>query len=113
MHVAFVLCTFNFALYHFIGNDGRVKCDKNGDEEEFVITFEEILAFTTGLPCEPPLGFDPPPKLCFQADSPYPQANTCTNTLYLPIHLAKELALESFMYYICYGILNTAGFGRI
>ena len=73
----------------------------------------EILAFTTGSPNEPPLGFDPLPHLEFVGDegkSPLPKANTCTNTLYLPV---VNDNLDRFSYFMASGILNTAGFGLV
>ena len=87
------------------------------DEEnvEFLIHFEDILAFTTGAPREPPLGYDPPLQLNFFSTQPvtmYPKANTCSNTLYLPRALSS-MNLEKFSYYILSGILNSIGFGQV
>ena len=76
------------------------------------ITFEQILAFTTGSPNEPPIGFDPPPHLDFQITSPFRKANTCVNTLFLSLCIPR-VNLERFNYFMISGILNTAGFGLV
>ena len=87
----------------FLGNKGVVKCiDPCGEAAEFVVTCEHILAFSTGAPRQPPMGFDPQPGIMFQSDSPYTKANTCTNTIYLPISTglqSDESGLKRFMYY--------------
>ena len=48
------------------------------DEEnvEFLIHFEDILAFTTGAPREPPLGYDP--SLHSKNDSMYFIPKVCS-----------------------------------
>lgn len=90
-----------------------MKCvDTDGKDVELSIRFKEIIAFTTGSPIEPPLGFDPPPHLDFQSKSPYPRANTCTNSLYLPLAI-EDVNLMQFSYFMVSGILNTAGFGLV
>lgn len=107
---------FMFLSYDMIpGDEGKVRCvGPDKEEADFMIKFEDIVAFATGAPYEPPLGFDPPPVILFQSKSPYPRANTCTNTIYLPMGSeATELGLERFMYYLSSGILNTAGFGLV
>ena len=86
----------------------------DGAEVELKISFENILAFATGSPAEPPIGFLPFPGLCFQSSSPYPRANTCANVIYLPFNeQGSQMPFERFTYYMTYGILNTAGFGQV
>ena len=105
MHAVAVLIHADFS--------GKVKCiDNQGEEVEMSIEFEQILAFTTGSPCEPPLGFDPPPHLEFQSYSPFPRANTCTCALYLPL-IIPQVNLEKFNYFMISGSLNSAGFGLV
>lgn len=41
----------------------------NAEAEEFKITLEDILAFVTGMPEEPALGFVPKPSLQFHNDT--------------------------------------------
>ncbi len=79
---------------------------------EFSIHFEDILAFTTGAPREPPLGYDPPPQLNFLSKAMYLKANTCSTTLYLPLAVST-MELKKFSYYMVYGILNSIGFGQV
>ena len=90
-----------------------MKCiDNSGESLELVLHFEDILAFTTGSPQEPPLGYDPQPELNFESDSMYPRANTCSNTLYLPL-VTPPMDLEKFSFYFSSGILNSVGFGQV
>ena len=79
-HVAeYYCCThFIFACILILGTDGSVEADG----EKFQIRLEDVLMFTTASPSKPPLGFIPTPSLSFEVDSPFPRANTCTNTLY-------------------------------
>lgn len=66
--------------------------------------------FVTGSPTLPPVGFIPTPAIQFQESSMLPMANTCTNTLHLPL---QNMAEEVFEYNIVSGIINSPGFGRI
>ena len=76
-----------------------------------IITFESILAFVTGSPHPPPVGFKPIPSINFDYKK-FPRANTCANTLYLP--LEKPLpTYEEFCYRLSYGVANTVGFGHV
>ncbi|XP_051774828.1 G2/M phase-specific E3 ubiquitin-protein ligase-like [Erpetoichthys calabaricus] len=71
-------------------------------------TLEDIVMFATGLKMIPPLGFEPRPTIKFLHDnSPFPTANTCSNTLCLPLHSSYD----SFKFHISFGILNSPGFG--
>lgn len=81
-------------------------------EEPFKIQFEDILTFATGAMVPPAIGFTTKPKIVFHEEGPYPCANTCANTLMLPIQKPMPDA-EGYMYNIAFGILNTVGFGRI
>ena len=106
---------FMRGLIVYISTDGNGVVDvisPDGEQTEFHISFEDILAFTTGSPSSPPLGFQPAPSLSFITTSPYPRANTCSNTLNLPM-LQPLVSFERFGYYMSSGILNAAGFGRV
>lgn len=82
----------------------------DGITTKFSIKFEDILAFATGSSREPPIGFFDQPSLNFQNHSPFPRANTCSNVIHLPL---QEMSFDKFVYYMTYGILNAAGFGRV
>lgn len=84
----------------------------DGKEEEFEMTLNALLALATGCPLEPPLGFQPAPTLSFQSDSPYPVANTCANTIHVPMLQESASSFGKFAYYVTSGVLNTAGFGQ-
>ncbi len=76
----------------------------------FKFSLGEIVQFTTGMPYEPPLGFVPRPSVGFTTYSDFPTANTCCNVIYLPtIHTS----LEEFGWHLCFGIQNSAGFGKV
>ena len=82
----------------------------DGSTEVFSIKPDDVLAFSTGAPAEPPLGFQPRPSISFQSDSPFPRANTCSNILCLPL---QPMEHGLFMYYMCFGFLGSAGFGIV
>ena len=52
---------------------------------------QNLLIFITGFGMVPPLGFDPPLQLSFKhtendnSDDAVPYANTCANTLQIPV----------------------------
>ena len=80
--------------------------------DSFQLTLSDVMVFTTGVPAEPPLGFSHRPSIKF-CESLLPRANTCTciNALYLPLTLHTE---DDFTHSImCYGILNSAGYGQV
>ena len=86
--------------------------NSNGRVESFYFTYETLLTFVTGAPRPPPYGFQPKPSLAFYLNRQLPRANTCANTLYLP--LQTELpTFEQFSYDMVFGILNSAGFQRV
>ena len=74
------------------------------------ISLVDIFVFTTGMPYEPPLGFSPQPSVSFTSTSAYPIANTCGNIIRLP---TKHTSLDEFGWHVCFGILNSAGFGKV
>lgn len=76
----------------------------DGDIQTLTVTFEILLSFATGAPRPPPAGNKPMPTLAFEDQrSPFPRANTCSNTLYLSI--AKPLpSPEVFAYNMAYGM---------
>lgn len=89
----------------------------SGSTEEFGLSLEHILIFSTGAADVPPIGFLPKPSITFHESStvdnkgsPFPSANTCTNCLKLPLNLASY---DTFRYNFVYGVVNTAGFGQV
>ena len=95
-----------------VDNDGKVDGESHvdGTTSTFEITFDKILAFATGARSEPPLGFGNQPSIAFQNFSPFPTANTCANVIKMPL---QGMSFEKYSYCMSYGILNTAGFGRV
>ena len=86
--------------------------DASGGEELFNLQLQDLLAFVTGATHPPPIGFQKEPKIQFHNDGPFPRANTCANKLILSVMQPIPDA-DSYMYFLAFGILNTAGFGRI
>ncbi len=87
--------------------DGELE---DGVVSKLKIRFEDILSFATGATSEPPIGFYTPPTLRFHDEIYFPKANTCANVLSLSF---LPMSYKKFVYYVSYGILNTAGFGRV
>ncbi|XP_041837325.1 G2/M phase-specific E3 ubiquitin-protein ligase-like isoform X6 [Melanotaenia boesemani] len=79
------------------------------EDNESSVTLEEIFMFATGVPCIPPAGMDPQPHLEFLASSEFPMANTCANTLKLPI----LDDYDTFKANMNFGIKNSPGFGCV
>uniref|UniRef100_A0A1A8NZW8 HECT domain-containing protein n=4 Tax=Nothobranchius TaxID=28779 RepID=A0A1A8NZW8_9TELE len=77
------------------------------EENDSSVTLEEIFMFATGLPCIPPAGVNPQPRLQFDTSSKFPMANTCANTLKLPL-LDNYNTFKANMNF---GIKNSPGFG--
>ena len=97
-------------VYHFVDCEGTLKVvDPDGKEDQYHITLESIVVFSTGMPEEPSLGFSPKPALLFEKDAIFPSANTYANQLYIPI---QKMTFDVFKYNITYGFLNSAGFGQ-
>ncbi|XP_027132679.1 G2/M phase-specific E3 ubiquitin-protein ligase [Larimichthys crocea] len=55
------------------------------EEGQAAVSVEDVFMFATGLTSLPPSGLEPSPKIEFLDDSPFPMANTCSNTLKLPL----------------------------
>ena len=69
-------------MFLYTDCDGKIRVTSlNGETQELSITLEQIVAFATGIPQEPPMGFIPRPSIHFQ--------NQCK--LHLPIHVATKL----------------------
>ena len=73
---------------------------------------ETLLVFATGADTIPALGFDPQPTITFGHDvevtdftAAYPVANTCTNTLRLPV-----LPSYDEFYHNCYSAIHAVLF---
>ncbi|KAK0148157.1 G2/M phase-specific E3 ubiquitin-protein ligase [Merluccius polli] len=77
------------------------------EEGEGAVSVEEVLMFTTGLNSLPPSGLEPSPRIEFLDDSPFPMANTCSNTLKLPL-LDTYTVFKTQM---DFGLQNSPGFG--
>lgn len=62
----------------------------------------------------PPIGFSPTPSVHFihkdddDFSSPFPMANTCINSIKLPLHTSYQVFKEKFDF----ALGNTYGFGR-
>ena len=82
----------------------------DGNKQQCQITLNDIVAFATGAYAVPPVGFDPHPAIEFHMSSKYPRANTCANTLLLPL---KCESFDTFVYNFTFGVLNAAGFGQV
>ncbi|XP_034562255.1 uncharacterized protein LOC117828943 isoform X2 [Notolabrus celidotus] len=76
-------------------------------EEQGPVSLEELLMFATGLRSLPPAGMTPHPSLSFLEESMYPMANTCSNTIKLPLLPAYDLFKKN----MDFGIQNSPGFG--
>ena len=79
-------------------------------EQESKCQLKELLVFATGANEEPPLEFDPVPSLQFLQDSTFPEANTCSDILHVPIH---HETYEEFKNAMELGLLKCAGFGKL
>uniref|UniRef100_A0AAV2MFZ4 HECT domain-containing protein n=1 Tax=Knipowitschia caucasica TaxID=637954 RepID=A0AAV2MFZ4_KNICA len=77
------------------------------EEQDSSVSLEELFMFATGVPCVPPAGIDLTPRLEFLTSSKFPMANTCSNTLKLPLlH-----CYSAFKTNMNFGIKNSPGFG--
>lgn len=76
------------------------------------VTPSQILAFVTGAPKVPPMGFPIRPTITFISDESLllPTASTCALTLRLPLALVNY---EDFKNKLTMAILNTVGFGQV
>ncbi|KAI4901823.1 hypothetical protein NFI96_033812 [Prochilodus magdalenae] len=61
--------------------DYRFDCE----EGQAAVCVENVFMFATGLTSLPPSGLEPVPKIEFLDDSLFPMANTCSNTMKLPL----------------------------
>ena len=75
--------------------------------EDSSCTLQQIMIFSTGANCIPPLGFIFRPSLQFTT-SRFPIANTCANCLSIPL---EHDVYENFKEAMEFGFLNCAGFG--
>ena len=68
------------SFYLFVDCNGTLEV-KNPEEhkEKFNISLKMIIMLATGMPEEPPIGFQPKPSLVFHSQSNFPTANTCVN----------------------------------
>lgn len=82
-----VLC-INFSVTTFFADGRRV------------VSLEEILEFATGLSSPSIAGFAIEPAISFEPSLSFlPRAQTCANTLILPVRMANQNFLETeFLY---------------
>ena len=69
-----------------------------------------IMMFATGMPEEPPIGFQPKPSLVFHSQPNFPTANTCANQISTLLNVSSY---EEFTYNLTFGISNCAGYGQL
>lgn len=77
------------------------------EEHQTEVSLENLLMFATGLTSLPPAGITPQPCIVFLDTSPFPMANTCANTLKLPL----SDTYSSFKSHKDFAIQNSPGFG--
>ncbi|CAI5642302.1 unnamed protein product [Oreochromis niloticus] len=77
------------------------------EEKATAVCLEDLMMFATGLTAVPPAGMTPPPCIQFLSVLPFPVANTCANTLKLPICDSYSI----FKANMDFGIQNAPGFG--
>ena len=84
--------------------------DLEGDRS--ALTPSSVLAFVTGSPTIPPMGFDRPLTIHFINDKSktLPTASTCSLVLRLPLALVEY---EHFKEMIDFAMQNTVGFGQV
>ena len=107
------LVSLNFTRYLEDVESGGVTSkivDLNTNEEsELQVTMPALLQFITGSSSVPPLGFvDKPPSITFQHDASGRKlsANTCANTLHLPVNNTFKVEFTSCM-------AESPGFGNV
>ena len=83
----FLCITAKMCLSTFTHNftDGEVK----SDDEELMMSLEDVLQFVTGTTCVPPLGFDNVPEIELCND-PLPSASTCLLKLYCHLLITPQ-----------------------
>ncbi|XP_028650961.1 uncharacterized protein LOC114646789 [Erpetoichthys calabaricus] len=77
------------------------------EEGQAAVCVEDVFMFATGLTSLPPSGLEPLPRIEFLDDSPFPMANTCSNTMKLPLLDSYKV----FKSHMDFGIQNSPGFG--
>ncbi|XP_062308193.1 G2/M phase-specific E3 ubiquitin-protein ligase-like [Osmerus eperlanus] len=55
------------------------------EQQQTTVSLEDLLMFSSGLSSLPPAGIVPQPRIEFLTNSPFPMANTCANTVKLPL----------------------------
>ena len=73
------------------------------------INLGQVLNFFTGTDYPPPLGFDSPVRVYFDAETPLPMASTCALQLTIPTMYCDDK--NKFEERMIYGFLNHGGFG--
>ncbi|MBN3294095.1 G2E3 ligase, partial [Polypterus senegalus] len=76
-------------------------------EGQAAVGVEDAFLFATGLTSLPPSGLEPLPRIQFLDDSPFPMANTCSNTMKLPLLDSYNV----FKSHMDFGIQSSTGSG--
>ena len=106
------MCVIRFyCVYTFAENDGILLVVEDGKEKRLSLTLEDILVFSTGASCVPPMGWSEQPKIEFKKEGDLPSASTCSNSLYLPT--ANWDNYDIFKYKFVFGINCAVGFGQV
>ena len=77
--------------------------------DSFPLSLNDVMVFMAGVSTEPPLGFSHQPNIRF-CEGLFPTANTCANTLHLLLSHSND---DDFMHSMCFGILNSVGYGQV
>lgn len=82
------------------------------DEGVIELHLGDLLSFITGADHNPPLGFEVTPEIDFSNDPrrDYPIASTCSNTIYLPLHLTEY---ENFKNKMDEAMISGHGYGTV
>ena len=85
--------------------DGTVTVSVPGSVATLSLKFSiaDVLKIVTGAPSIPLIGFYPEPSIMFHQSSSFLMANTCGNTLHLPL---KNVSDREFNYNIVSGIVR-------
>ena len=79
---------------------------------QYRITLSQVLSFVTGAAAVPPTGFSPQPNIHFVDRNPcLPYSSTCSNTLFVPLHLATDYRTFADRMILVVG--DCFGFGQV
>lgn len=82
------------------------------ESKQYSITLSQLLSFVTGASAVPAAGFSPRPNIEFVDRNPcLPHSSTCSNTLYIPLHLATDYSTFADRMILVVG--DCCGFGQV